>query len=117
MASWAGRADAKSWFFGDRWLPFLRGGYTEGGGAPLEATVSGGLGVLFRKNDQLGVGFSWGRPQTSGARDQYTTEIFYRMQLLPSLAVTPDVQLVIDPSFDRSKSVVAVFGLRARLAF
>jgi porin len=112
-----GLAISASWFFGDRWMPFVRGGYSHDGGAPLERTVAGGLGVLIRKADLLGVGLSWGRPQARGARDQYTTELFYRIQLLPSFALTPDVQLIVDPSFDVGDNVVAVFGIRARLAF
>jgi porin len=112
-----GLAFSASWLFQDRWMPFVRGGYADDGGAPLEGTVSGGLGVLLRKADLLGVGFSWGRPQGSGARDQYTAELFYRLQLLPSFALTPDVQLIGDPSFGTGRDVIAVFGIRARLAF
>jgi porin len=115
-AGW-GLAFSASWVFGDRWMPFLRGGYSDDGGAPLEGTVAGGLAVLFREADLLGVGLSWGRPQASDARDQFTTELFYRIQLLPSFALTPDVQLIVDPSFDGGEDVVAVFGIRARLAF
>ena len=58
-------------FFGDRWMPFVRAGYADDGGAPLEATV----------------------------------------------AITPDVQLIINPPFNTDKDVIAVFGVRARLAF
>jgi len=112
-----GLAFSASWYFGDRWMPFVRGGYAHDGGASLEGTVAAGLGKLFRKADLLGVGVSWGRPQVEGVRDQYTAELFYRIQLLPSLAITPDVQLVIDPPFDADERVVAVFGVRARLAF
>jgi porin len=106
-----------SWFFDDRWMPFLRAGYADGGGSLLEGTVAVGLGMLFRKNDLLGIGLSWGRPQTDDAGDQYTMEFFYRVQLLPSLAITPDVQLIIDPPSNHGKNVIAVFGIRARLAF
>lgn len=112
-----GLAFSASWYFGDRWMPFVRGGYAHDGGAPLEGTVAMGLGKLFRKADLLGVGVSWGRPQVQGVRDQYTTELFYRIQLLPSFAITPDLQLIIDPPFDPDERVIAVFGLRARLAF
>ncbi len=106
-----------SWFFEDRWMPFVRAGYADDGGSLLEGTVAVGLGKLFRKNDLLGVGLSWGRPTKNGLRDQYTTEFFYRIQLLPSLAITPDVQLIIYPSSNTNKDVIAVFGIRARLAF
>jgi len=112
-----GLAFSASWFFADRWMPFLRGGYSDDGGALLEGTVAAGLAVRFRSADLLGVGLSWGRPQAGGARDQYTTELFYRIQLLPGFALTPDVQLIVNPSLDVGDDVVAVFGIRARLAF
>jgi porin len=107
-----------TWFFDDRWMPFVRAGYSDGGGALLEGMVAIGFGMLFRKNDLLGIGLSWGRPQADRVKDQYTTEFFYRVQLLPSLAITPDVQLIIEPPFNPERdAVIAVFGVRARLAF
>jgi len=33
------------------------------------------------------------------------------------VAITPDVQLIINPPFNTAKDVIAVFGVRARLAF
>ncbi len=115
-AGW-GLAFSGSWFFDDRWMPFVRAGYADDGGAPLEATVAVGFGRLFRKKDLLGIGLSWGRPQADGVSDQYTTEFFYRVQLFRGLAITPDVQLIINPPFNTDKDVIAVFGVRARLAF
>jgi porin len=112
-----GLAFSGTWFFDDRWMPFVRAGYADDGGSLFEGTVAVGMGRLFRKNDLLGVGLSWGRPAANGLRDQYTTEFFYRIQLLPSLAITPDVQLIIDPPSNTNKNIIAVFGIRARLAF
>lgn len=104
-------------FLGDRWMPFLRAGFSDDGGSLLEATVAGGFGMLFGEAGLLGVGLSWGRPHDDGAGDQYTSELFYRIQVLPSLAITPDMQLVIDPPLEPERNVVAVFGVRTRLAF
>ena len=112
-----GISASASWFLGDRWMPFLRGGYAHDGGAALEATGAGGMGLLLREADLLGVGVSWGRPPSGGRRDQTTMEVFYRLQLLPGLAVTPDLQLIFSPPNAPAESVVTVFGLRSRLAF
>jgi len=112
-----GLAFSGSWFVDDRWMPFVRAGYADDGGSPLEGMVAVGLGMLFRKSDLLGVGLSWGRPAAEGLNDQYTTEFFYRIQLLRSLALTPDVQLIINPPSNPGRNVIAVFGIRARLAF
>jgi porin len=35
--------------------------------------------------------------------DQYTAELFYRLQLTQNLAITPDVQLIIDPALKKQK--------------
>jgi porin len=67
----------------------------------------------------IGLGFNWGKPnQTSfaGANDQYTTELFWRYQLTRELAITPSVQLLIDPALNPSEDQIWVFGLRMRLA-
>ena len=73
-----------------------------------------------KKGDVLGVGFNWSRPAEDdfgpGLDDQYTAEIYYRLQVLKVLTVTPDVQLIIDPAFNPQESSIWVFGLRARLA-
>jgi porin len=43
--------------------------------------------------------------------------VFYRFALTPAFAVTPDFQLILNPSLDPRRDTLAVFSLRARLAF
>ncbi len=113
-----GLAFSATWFINDQWMPFLRGGYSDDGGALLEGMVSVGIGRYFTKSrDLLGIGVSWGEPSAEGLDDQYTAELFYRLQLAQNLAITPDVQLIIDPALNPDEDVIAVFGLRARLTF
>jgi len=38
------------------------------------------------------------------------------LQLTQNLAITPDVQLIINPALNPDESSIWVFGLRARLA-
>jgi len=107
----------------DRWLPFVRLGLSDGGGgAPLERSVSMGLGYYMRgKSDMLGLGLNWGRPSEetfgSGLSDQYTTELYYRLMLFQYLAITPDIQWIIHPALNPHEDQMWVFGLRARLEF
>ncbi len=49
--------------------------------------------------DLLGFNVNRSKPPESDLGDQYTAELFYRLQLAPNLAITPDVQLIIDPAF------------------
>jgi len=118
-----GAALSANWLFKDHWLPFLRAGWSDGGGGvPLEATAAVGVGYYLRdQTDLLAFGFNWGRPSDktlgSGLRDEYTMEILYRLHLLRRLTITPDVQILINPALNPDADVVAVFGLRARLVF
>jgi porin len=102
-------------FIGDRWMPFVRAGVSDEGTGLMEETVSVGAGRYFSKHsDVLGFGVSWGSPP-GALEDQYTAEAFYRLQLAPNLAVTPDVQLVVDPALDPDEDSVLFFGVRLRL--
>jgi len=118
-----GVAASANWLFEDRWLPFLRAGWSDGGGGvPLKATVSTGLGLYLRdRGDLLACGISWGRPSEEtygvGLRDEYTIELLYRLNLLQRFTITPDVQVLFHPALGPGTDVVGVFGLRARLVF
>jgi porin len=107
---------------GERWLAFLRVGYGDGGGALLERSIS--TGVAHRgggRRGAFGLGVNWGRPNHdlfgADARDQYTLEAYYRLQLGTHTSITPDIQVVKDPALDPGQDVVWVVGLRARVFF
>lgn len=106
----------------NRFLPFVRGGWSKDGGSLLEASVSVGLG--FQDQSISGAGLfgaavNWGRPNedTFGASldDQYTAEVFYRSQVFSGLQVTPSVQLVANPALNQDEDFIAIFGVRARI--
>jgi len=118
-----GVAASASRLFADRWLSFVRVGWSDGGGGvPLETAVSTGIGCYMReRSDLVAVGFTWGRPSTetygSGLRDEYTLEMMYRVHLMQHLSVTPDIQVLVNPALNPDDDVIVVFGLRARLTF
>lgn len=120
-AGW-GIVGSFSHVFADRWLPFLRAGYSDGGGALLRALVSAGLGYrLNDREDYIGIGASWGRPPTDVTggtiEDQGAFEIYYRAQIFPHLTLTPDFQLLLNPARNPSVDTIWVVGLRLRVAF
>ncbi|MGB5328114.1 MAG: carbohydrate porin, partial [Gammaproteobacteria bacterium] len=45
------------------------------------------------------------------------TEVYYRWQVAEEIAITPSVQLLIDPALNPEEDTLWVFGLRARFAF
>jgi porin len=111
-------------FFGDKYMPFLRVGDSDGGGgALLEQMVSAGLGIYNGdKRELFGFGLSYGKASEdpvggfgSNLDPQYTGEIFYRFQLSQHLAITPDLQVIVDPVLNPTEDLVWVAGIRARL--
>lgn len=112
---------------GDNLMWFLRGGIGTGGFASANAV--GGLGYrpATRTADLFGIGVGWSQPDVPDIavplppfRDlpsQVTGEIFYRLALTRFLAITPDVQVIINPSLAPDRSSLTVFSMRARLSF
>jgi porin len=110
---------------GDRWMPFARAGYSEGGSSLLERSIS--TGFAYQPNpigasagNLLGLGANWGKANEavfgSGLDDQYALEAFYRLQVTNEIAITPDIQFLINPAQNSGDDNLWVFGLRARLA-
>jgi porin len=126
-----GESEGSGWtfsytkFIDDKYMPFLRVGDSDGGGgALLEKMVTAGLGIYYADSNELfGVGLSYGEASEdplggfgSNLDPQYTGEIFYRFQLSQHLAITPDLQWIIDPVLNPNESSVFVVGVRARLS-
>jgi porin len=108
-------------FVDDRWMPFLRAGYSEDGDSLLSKSVSTGIGYRLRENrDLLGFGLNWGKPnENQGAGDdtQYAGELFYRLMLGRRFNLTADLQYIRDPAANPDDDSIWVFGARGRLAF
>jgi len=106
----------------DHWIPFIRAGYADDGGAILEKSFSTGFAYqTVPGGNQLGIGYNWGEPSAStfepGLRDQSSVELYYRIQLFKELAITPDLQYIKNPALNPAEDSLWVFGLRARFAF
>jgi porin len=112
-------------YFGDKWMPFLRIGYSEDGASFLEKSVS--TGFAYQPNpigssagNLLGFGINWGKANEAvygpGLRNQHAFEVFYRLQVTREFAVTPDIQYLRNPALNPDKDSIWVFGLRARLS-
>jgi porin len=116
---WGLNASWQKWI-NDKWLPFVRGGYTEDSGSLLERSVTVGVGYQpVPMRGVIGFGFNWGKPNETSfgdLDDQYTTELFWRYQLTKELAVTPSVQYIKDPALNEEEDNLWVFGMRARIA-
>jgi len=114
--SWGIVGNASWYFEKPRLLPFLRGGWSDGDAALLDGQVSVGTGKQFRERDLAGIGVSWGSPSAPGLRDQWTTELFYRIQFR-NLAITPSVQWIANPALNPEDDQLFVGSLRGRVVF
>ncbi|WP_428618200.1 carbohydrate porin [Shewanella sp.] len=120
-----------------QWLPFIRYGWAEDGGAMYDSSLSAGFGYIpaQRSEDMFGLAFNWASTMAStfgniDFEDQYTAELYYRAQVLPWLQLSPSVQVInhtainfdaievgdLENIFIEDKTDV-VFGVKARFAF
>lgn len=107
-------------YLGEKVLPFVTWSRASGGAKPVRQLVTAGIGfadILGYKDDIVAVAVAWGQPEDSSRQNQYTAEVFYRMQIADYLQVTPDIQIIRDPSNNRNNKTIGVFGLRLRLEF
>jgi len=105
----------KTW--NETWMLFGRAGWSDGAAPIYNRTATVGVGRLIRKwSDVFGVGVNWGRPPDRSLSDQWTAEIFYRLQLSQNLQLSPSLQYLKDPALNPEHSSVWVAGLRMRLS-
>ncbi len=99
---------------------FFRAGVGDDEITPIETFVSGGLGIqgLFdRPQDLLGLGASWSEPSPAvGTRSEKILEAFYRIQLSPTLQLSPDIQVLLDPT-NGTEDTVVLLNVRLNLLF
>jgi len=104
----------------DNYGAFVRYGQNDGGISSVKRILSAGVSCLApfgRTNDQTGVGLSYTHPTSSDLRDEYSADVFYRLQLTEGVQLSADAQLIKDPSANRNQDYEAVFGLRVRLLY
>jgi porin len=113
---------AASRLVNDFWMPFVIGGISDGEASIYEKDLIAGVGFGFNTvhraaRDVLAFAVGWGEPADDSLQEQYTSEVFYRFQLVPNLAITPSVQYIINPSYNQEETEVWVAGIRGRLTF
>jgi porin len=98
------------------WMTFVKAGWSDGS-APLynESLTVGMMYYLASRSDLLGLAVNWGDPADSALREQYTGELFYRLQLSQNVAITPSVQLVLDPALNTAEDELWITSVRARM--
>ena len=95
----------------------LRASLTDG--APDAVRFRAGAGVVLsgplgRPRDQLGIAFGYAR--SGVGRDQGNGELYYRLNVVPGLEVTPDLQLLAG-GVEARLGLRAVAGVRTNVVF
>lgn len=102
---------------------FLRLGFGSEDVADFETFVSAGVGLeqpFGRPDDLLAIGFASGNTShANGTADVHETlvEAFYRCQVTPTFAITPDVQFIANPGGRADDRSTWVAGLRGQFTF
>jgi porin len=77
--------------------------------------------VHHTSNDLLGIGFIWSEPSSTSEtvyhQNEYVLETVYALQLMPTVKVQTDFQMIWDPAFSEYTSRAMVFQLQLAIAF
>lgn len=112
-----------SYFATPQLMPFIRGGFSEGDIALYDQSISAGFGYfgLAGEGNNLGFAVNWSNVNDNlegaylvGDSSQFTTEIYYNVQVNEFIQITPDIEYIKDPAFS-TESSSWVFGIRARV--
>ncbi len=106
----------------DRWVPFVRGGWSDGGGGALaKQSVSAGFSYQMGFQDWLTIGLGWNKPsdKTHGMKlgSEKVLEASYLWQLTANTSLLPDFQLIMDPARNPETNSTWTAGLRLRVVF
>ena len=115
-----GMAFSAAYMFSSGIHSFLRGGYAEDGGTLLQKSLTGGIAYQAKSGGSLlGAAVGWGQPNEStfapDLQNQFSAEVFYRIQFSPRFEVTPDLQYLINPALNPQDSSILVWALRGRI--
>ena len=105
---------------GGGFVPFLRYSIGDQDITSFREALSIGLGLegpFARERELLGIGYVWSDPTAENTRQEQLIELFYRLEVNNFLAVTPDLQVVIDPGRNAEEDRIWVAGFRVQANF
>lgn len=111
----------------DKTSLFFRFNHASGNYAALDYSYA--LGVLSnnpfnrRQDDQFAIAYAYNKVNHADAerplfhKQEHTIETYYDYRINPHLAVRPDIQLYINPAFDKKSDLDSVFSLSLYISF
>ena len=115
-----GWAVSASHQFSEDMIPFFRFGHSNGGGGVVAKNAASiGFEYHTQKGHAWSLGIGWGEPSentyTENLKDEYVFETSYRVQVTPSISLTPDIQFLLNPTNNQNVDRNWVLGLRCIL--
>jgi len=107
-----------NWTWDEKTMLFTKVGFSSGA-APLysESATLGAMRYISSRSDLTGIAVNWGSPADGSLEDQWSSELFYRFQLAENLAITPAIQLIVDPALNPDEDEIWIGSLRTRFTF
>jgi porin len=107
-------------YINETWFPFARFAYTKDAGSFLQTTLAIGIGYQPNPGSHLlSAAYSLGKVNEttfgSSYPAQHIIEVFYRIQLSSRIAVTPDLQFIINPALNDQQNAIILGGIRGRI--
>lgn len=102
---------------GPDFMWFVRGGWSDGWLADKNVSAGFGYRPPHTTSDLFGFAGGWVNPSSDFLRDQYTLEVFYRFHVTENFALTPDIQIVFNPTLAPTRDSITVLSFRSRVTF
>lgn len=111
-----------SWMRKDQYVPFIRAGWSDGGGGALaERSLALGFSTQMAFQDWFTLGVGWNKPSEKtygpGLGTETVFEASYLWQITANTSLLPDLQLILDPANNQTEDTVWSAGVRLRLTF
>jgi porin len=120
VSSGSGWAISAAWKLNDTYFPFVRFGSSDGGGGvAAEDAFSAGVEISRPRGEVWTMGAGWAKPSEEtfgpGLDDETVIEMSYKFPISKQLSLTPDAQIIFNPSTNPGESSIWVIGVRAIL--
>ena len=104
----------------DGWTPFGRFAFGTRTGTAIKDEYELGLAQVHpfgRRGDMFGASFAYSEPNAPAKHHESVFESFYRLRLTQSVALGPDVEVSIHPSYATRAYTTTLLGARMRITF
>jgi porin len=104
----------------DGWTPFGRFAFGTRTGTAIKDEYELGLAQVHpfgRRGDMFGASFAYSEPNAPAKHHESVFESFYRLRLTQSVALGPDVEVSIHPTYGTRAYTTTLLGARMRITF